>query len=367
MFKQLRRMTAGILAASVLMVTTQAQQPARDWFAWLFNPADGTITQVSSGGQPTETIYLPLAQAFNAYGNTVSVSFGGRYVAYTAFDSTLGPQISNRQYFVYDRAIDTTRFSYPLEGVTALDLEIRASPHAFDEKRQQMAFGYATADGWQVVAASLINGAVLNTLSAADAVGVVDTGGVPIVLYFDANVAYFTLVNNGAVSGLYAWDIVNDSLSVSNAVYSLHSDLLTQTGEVLRPAGDAIQVFTPRDGMFTFYQHSAVVRAAYFIADGLQVLAQTSKDGQDALLVLNRDGTTANAILGALTDIHGTPSGFAGMFAANGASALARVDTVGADFSLQTVWSGAAGMQLVHIFPVGGSAPVGLPEWARAE
>jgi len=366
-FKQLGRMAAGLLVASVLIVTAQAQQPARGWLAWLFNPADGTITQVSSSGQATEMIYLPLAQAFNAYGDTVSVSFGGRYVAYTAFDSTLGPQISNRQYFVYDRAIDTTRFSYSLEGVTALDLEIHASPYAFDEKRQQVALGYTTADGWQVVAASLINGAVLNTLSAADAVGVVNESGVPIVLGFDANIVYFTLVNNGAGGGLYAWDIASDSLSVSNAIYSLYSDLLPQTGEVLRPAGNAIQVFTPRDGVFTFYQHSAEVRAAYFIADGLQVLAQTSKDGQDALVVLNRDGTIANEILGTLDDIHGTPSGFAGTFAANSASALARVDTVGADFSLQTVWSGAAGVQLVYIDPVGGSAPVGLPEWSRAE
>ncbi len=366
MVKQLKLVAALLIAASV-WTSSHAQQPTRDWLAWLFNPADGTITQVSSSGQPAEVFYLPLAQAFNAYGDTVSVSVSGRYVAYTAFDSTLGPQMSNRQYFVYDRAIDASRFSYPLEGVTALDLEVHAAPAAFDEKRQQFAFGYNTADGWQLVAASLINGAVLNTLSAADAAAVVSEGGLPVVLFFDANVAHFRMVNNGAVSGVYTWDIATNTLSSNGNALTLNGDWLPQTAEVLLPAGTAVQVITPRDGLFTFYQHNADVHAAYFIADGLQALAETSKDGQASLIVLNRDGTVANEILGALEDIHGTPSGFAGLFAANEGSALARVDTVGGDFSLQAIWSGAAGVRLVHIYGVGGNAPVGFPEWAHAE
>lgn len=366
MLKRLGLIAALLIVASV-WTASHAQQPTRDWLAWLFNPADGTITPVSSSGQPAESFYLPLAQAFNAYGDTVSVSVSGRYVAYTAFDSTLGPQMSNRQYFVYDRAIDTSRFSYPLEGVTTLDLEIFASPAAFDEKRQQFAFGYSTAEGWHLVAASLINGAVLNTLTAADAAAVVSEGGVPIVLFFDANVAHFRMVSHGTVSGTYTWDIATNTVNAGGSGLTLNGDWLPQTAELLLPAGMALQVITPRDGLFTFYQHSADIQAAYFIADGLQALAETSKDGQPALIVLNRDGTVANEILGALEDIHGTPSGFAGLFAANSGSALARVDTVGGDFSLQAVWSGAAGVSLVHIDGVGGNAPVGFPEWARAE
>lgn len=364
MLKRIGLIAAWLVLAAALMPAS-AQPPARDWLAWLFNPADGTITQVSSSGDTLEPIYLPLSQAFNAYGDRVSASANGRYVAYTAFDSTLGPAISNRQYFVYDRTIDSTRFTFPLEGIDALDLEIHASPTAFDEMRQQFAFGFAKADSWQIVAASLINGTVIATLDSASAASITE-GGMPVVMHFDANVVHFLMVENGTAGGAYRWDIAADALTAEGLVTSLQSDVLPATTEIVTPSANTLNI-TSTDGTFAFYTHSAAITEAHFIADGLQVLAETSKDAQPLLLVLNRDGSIAAEILGALESIRGTPTGFAGMFAANSGSALARVDTVSQDFALKAIWSGGADVQLVHIFGLGGNAPTGFPAWAGAE
>jgi hypothetical protein len=356
-----------ILLAAVGMAQAQA---ARDWIAWLFDPSNGTITQVNKAGSSVGTFYLPLSQAFNAYGDSIAVSPNGRFIAYTAFDSTTPGGAQNQQLFVYDRTIDTTRFVFDLGGASGSSLSVHPVATAFNEERQNFAFGYVRDGVWQVVMADLITQSVQASLDMATAAGVVQEAGVPVVLYNGGDWIAFIMVNGGVSGGSYRWSLSGGEVYREAVHNSLSGDTLAATGEVVLPAWngstsryDTIDVFSANLGRFRLSVHTRDISHTYFAADGTQVIGVTSDEatGQDALLVLNRDGSVAAQILGGLGSILGTPTGFVGTFAVNGSVGLARVDTLANDPYLETIWSGPAS-KLVHVQGVG-SPPAQLPAW----
>ncbi|HRL12430.1 MAG TPA: hypothetical protein PKX07_11165 [Aggregatilineales bacterium] len=367
----IKRITIGLLILLWAAVGVAHAQTARDWIAWLYDPTNGTITQVNKAGSSVGTFYLPLSQAFNAYGETIAVSPNGRFIAYTTYDSTTPGGAQNQQLFVYDRTIDTTRFVYDLGGASGSGLSIQPEAAAFNEERQNFAFGYVRDGVWQVVMADLVTQSVQAMLDAGTSAGVVQESGVPVVRYNGGDWVAFVMVNNGAAGGAYRWSLAGGEVYREAVYTSLAGDTLVATGEAVMPAWngstgrvDTIDVFSASLGRFRLHAHPRDIRQTVFAADGMQVVGVTSDEasGQDALVVLNRDGTVAATILGALNALHGTPTGFIGTFAVNGAVGLARVDTLANDPYLETIWSGAGSTQLVHVQGVG-SAPTQLPAW----
>lgn len=370
-----KRITFVLLLLAVAAGVGQAQTP-RDWIAWLFDPSNGTITQIDQSGANVGTIYLPLGQAFNAYGDEITISPNGRFIAYTAFDNTVPNGIQNRQLFVYDRTIDTTRLAFDLSGAVAADAAgqaFRPVPVAFNEPMQSFAFGFQRDGAWQVVKADLITQSPVATLDSTNAGSVVQENGVPIVLMNGNDYVAFAMFNveTGVMGGTYRWSISSGEVYREAVYTSLWADTLPSTGEVVTPAwnsgtngSDSIDVFSASMGRFRLHTHTTDIDRAFFIADGAQVLGTTyqAESGEDALLILNRDGSIAAEIVGSLSQILGTPGGFAGTFEINGGVAVARVDTLMDNPYLETIWSGAGNIKLVHVQGVG-NAPTQFPPW----
>ena len=366
-------------------------QEARPWSAWLFNPVEGSITEVRTNGEIIGAFRLPLAQAFNAYGDHILVSPGGRYIAFTAFDSTLADP--NIQLFVYDRQIGATRFTYDLSGAIATGFELVPDQAAFDEQNGQFAFGILTQTGWRLVIGDFTSNTVLAELTPDQVEQVVQLPGgssVPAVRNYDGKTVFFTLMAYGTevVTNYpaFRWDIGTREI-IPNTVYnSAYSDTLHGVGEVVIPAsndgwpaanhaeGSSVVLNTldiaasPNGPRFTVYNADDVsLIRAIFIENGMRVLAQTFnlQTDESSLRVLDRDGVVVGELVGSLQGIRGTPDGFVGLFRASSGPALAHVNTRSNNYTLTTVWTGAdVGVKLVHI-QTEGQPPGNLPPWAQ--
>ncbi len=376
------------LSAALLTLTTLAlaQTSPRGWQAWVFSPATGIIQQIDATGAESGSLWLPLAQAFNAYDPHLNISADGRYVAYTAYDSTL--ENSNRQLFIHDAQADTIRFTHDLSSAEAVGFSAMPAVQAFDSSGGHYAFGFSSAAGWQLVAADLLTGTPRAVLTAADLAAQVEDADptlLPVVMRYEGAQVVFNLVAldpQATYKGGYRWDIVSGQISEDEryGFFSSAPDLLPATGEIVAVVVDtereaaapgqpnAVRVIVPGEGT-QIIAHSATepLTQAYFVRDGAQVLVQAARDGDSLLRVLNRDGSTTDALIGALDALQGTPNGFIGTFDTGNGLALALVDTTSADFSIQTLWStGDRTARLVHVQAVG-SAPGDLPAWSVLE
>lgn len=381
MIARLTRCFLLVALAAVFMLTPTIAQPPRDWTAWLYTPGDGTITQVAPSGVVAGQLFLPLTPATNLHGPQVLVSSRGRFVAYTAYDST--GAIPGEQLFVYDVRLGSIIYNYEL---SAGDTH-RLAPYqtAFDELNNQFAFGYHADDtGWRLVIADLSIGVEFDALAQSEAANI--GAGLPVVLSYDGRRVTFALSPlSGAVNAgtpAYVWDVGTDEVTAVNGALVSMGDLLAATGERVFPTraddlaaagqGANALVVLARSGERTLVYHDAVaeLRSATFIEDGARVLVEmfTPASGTAALRVLNRDGSVAGELVGALSALRGTPDGFTGLFDSPNGSALAYVATTTTPYAPVTLWSAGAGVSVQFAAVVAsGQPPTAFGPWGRVE
>src|SRR5262249_48212530 len=75
-----------VLVYVLWLIPAQAQD--NGWTAWLYNAADGRMTQVSETGAVLTDLTLPLPSGFDSYPQKIAVGHGGTPFAYVASNST---------------------------------------------------------------------------------------------------------------------------------------------------------------------------------------------------------------------------------------------------------------------------------------
>lgn len=378
------------ITVALFTPTLTSAQGGRAWTAWMYNPADGSIAQVAPDGRVVGALYLPLPQAYNTYGGRIVVSPSGRYIAYSAYDSTAAEQ--NSQLFVYDVPLGSILFGYDLADAQTSGFDsangFNALPDsaAFDEVNGQFAFGYLREGGaeWRVVVGDLANGAEFTSLSSGSASDVIPEHDVPVVRRYDGQRVTFTMVppSDTGADGLYPafnWNIGTGELTENGAYVTFDAAVLPATGEWLRVIHDeslriaggattnAVEAIAPSGEGFTFYTDAeSNLERAYFVEDGARVLVEVEHlaTGQRSLRVLNRDGSVAGELIGALENIKGTPSGYVGTFDSAEGVALAYVDTSVNPHAPVTLWTagGSTGVQFAFI-AASGAAPTSFSAW----
>ncbi|HEX2622113.1 MAG TPA: hypothetical protein VHL11_18275, partial [Phototrophicaceae bacterium] len=249
MFKRgLRSMMFSLSALMLIVIVTgtgrvSAQNSA--WTAWLYSAAIGNILQVNQAGTVIGDFTLPLAQGFNGYGRWAVVSSGGRYIAYTEFDST--QQSPSEQLFIYDQVIGAIRFTYDMTGAQASGFEFSRSAMAFDEGAGRFAFGYLTeTGGWQVVVGDFATSSALAVLNAGSAPSLQLPGNiVPVVQRLDGQSVMFTAVAYGTnflpAYPAFRWDFTSGDVTPDDRYTTIVIDSDLATGQVAAAGFDANQ------------------------------------------------------------------------------------------------------------------------------
>lgn len=348
-----------VLLICAFIAPLQAQAPL--WTAWLFNPADGSITQVNNNGEIVGAFGLPLPQAFNAYGQEMMISPTGRYVLYTATDTTV--ERPNRQLFVYDSEAQAVSFTYDITDVEETSFSVSPNRNAFDERHSQVVVGLLRETGWEIIVVDYSIGTVLTSLTPDKAEMVED--GLPLIQYYDGVSVFFTVAGTA-----YEWQIGNDEVS-ENQTFGPAAAAMFE-GEVITADQNVMSVFPSLtdEGITVYNDAASVIEDVHYIQNGERVLLTTYTQDTDerALKLLNRDGSIGGELIGSLDDIHGTPDGFIGLFASEGGAALAFVDTTGGELNPVTVWTMEGvdfeSITLAHV-QSDVPPPTSLPEWTE--
>jgi hypothetical protein len=346
------------------------------WRAWLYNSADGSIRIADQTGTIVDGYTLPLSQAFNAYGEPITVSASGRYIAYTAYDST--SENTSTQLFVYDHVAQTSRFAYDITGADVLGFEFLNTPLAFDEAGERFAFAYLDEElSWQIVVAALTTGttqAVGEPTSIPDMVPYA-VSYVPVIQQLSGTRVTFALVPYGsefrASYPAFTWDflagtsepaptyesIVTDSTPDGQRVIARFDDSLPaaeQNSDVPLLMLNVLEVIDPRGEVTTQYNETdGTIERVLLIENGQRTVAQVRKSVSEepVLKIINADGTVSEELLGALEDLQGTPDGFTGLFDNGGVPAMTYVNTTSGTPSPAVIWSAdsAAPLRLVRV------------------
>lgn len=351
-----------LITAAVLLLMSMVSTAQSSWTAWLYAASDGSITRVNANGEIIDVYRLPLSQAFNTYGDSAVASGSGRFVAYTAYDST-APQL-NRQLFVYDAGTGIIRFTYDLSDVTAIDFEQMARPTAFDENTQTFAFGVLRAGQWELVLADLTTEQVQGGSPLSESQAGLPSG-LPVVLYVQGEQVWFVIHTPGlgleATYDLYVWQpnqppqVVGKSALVADVrgfgelvTPALESDtisLMSTDSAVTNTAApqgpyNAIDIHLPAGGSTRLTNLNGPVAQVWWVAGGHQVLAYGSADGDAPVFsVYGRDGSPIGQFSLALDDVRGTPDGVVGLFDRDGTLGLAHIETRNGTLAARTVYT----------------------------
>jgi hypothetical protein len=361
---QRKSLLAFFLLAILTTVTGQLFAQSAPWRAWLFNAADGSIRIADQTGTIVDGYTLPLSQAFNTYDEPVTVSASGRYVAFVAYDST--SENSSTQLFVYDHAVQTTRFAYDITGYDALSFEFLNTPLAFDETGERFAFAVLDEElSWQIVVADLTAGTTQAIGQAASAPELVDyaLNYLPVIQQLSGTRVTFALLPYGgefeASYPAFTWDfllgtatpeptyasLVTDSTADGHRVVARFDDSLPaadENGDVPVLMLNMLEVIDPRGEVTTQYNETdGTIERVLFIEDGQRTVVQVRETGSDepVLKIINADGTVADELIGALDDLQGTPDGFVGLFDNDGVPAMAYVNTASDMPAPAVIWS----------------------------
>lgn len=351
-----------LLLALLLTVASSLSAQTSGWRAWLYSPLDGSVRIADQNGMIVDGYTLPLSQAFNAYGEAITVSATGRYVAYTAYDST--SESGSTQLFVYDHAVQTTRFAYDITGADALSFEVLNTVLAFDEAGERFAFGhFDEAQSWRIVVADLTTGTPQAVGEATSAPELVEyaVNYVPVVQQLSGTRVTFTLLPYGAEAALdnpaFTWDYLGATVTPESDYASIVIDSTPDGQRVIArfdesvsaAAPNALEVINPRGEVVTQYSEiEGTIQRVLLIENGQRVLAQVYEEASDetVLKIINVDGTVAAELLGALADLQGTPDGFVGLFDNGGVPAMAYVSTASDTPTPAVIWSADSAIPL---------------------
>ena len=348
-----------IIIGWLLVAVTLTPQAQSNWTAWLYTPSDGGVTRVSATGEIVDAFRLPLSQAFNAYGPAALVSSSGRFIAYTAEDTTSG--FENRLLMVYDTRADIIRFTYDLTGVDALDFERQIHPTAFDENSQTFAFGLVRDGSWELVLADLTTESVKGGGAFTEAASGL-SGGLPMIMQVQGErVIFYLLGINTQFSReyqLYRWQpgdtpspfgltsAFADIQNFGDLVMPYHDETLPAAGASDGPvlAYNAVEIHPTSGGTLRLTDTADLdIMQTWWIAGGQQVLIRGFDEavGTEVLEVVNLDGTVIGQFQITLGDLHGTPDGLVGIFASGGGVGLGHVATLSGEFPTRTVYTTA--------------------------
>jgi hypothetical protein len=352
-----------LITAAVLLLISMVSTAQSSWTAWLYAASDGSITRVNANGEIIDVYRLPLSQAFNTYGDAAVASGSGRFVAYTAYDST-APQL-NRQLFVYDAGTGIIRFTYDLSDVTAIDFEQMARPTAFDEGAQTFAFGVLRGGQWELVLADLTTEQVKGGGPLTEALAGLPAG-LPVVLHVQGDRVSFVIHTPGmaldSTYDLYVWrpaqapqvvgmsalvadvrgfgELVTPALEADTPSMMTADSAMTTLAAKQDPY-NAIDIYSPASGSATRLSNlSGHISQVWWVAGGRQVLAAGSDDGGAPIFsVYGLDGSQVGQFSLVLEDVRGTPDGVAGLFDRDGALGLAHIETQNGTLAARTVYT----------------------------
>jgi hypothetical protein len=380
------------VAMLFMALPLRAQSPG--WTAWLFNQADGSMTQVSADGSVLATFRLPLPPGFDRYVAHVGVGHGGSPFAYMVYNSSTFAA----RWMVSD--VSRTLAAVDLPPTLSTSYEILAGQDVFNEDDTAVALGYSLQNGgWEVQALDTRTGALTANLRSdmplVAALGL-NPSFTPIVRWFSGRVVTFTMVPTMS-EGLpqydsFAWNVDTDVLTQNAALTGLASDTLPSTGEIIMPLSDTrlpgkpqlftfgfqsntLQVYSPANNVrFPFLNApDQSLSAAWFIQNGELILfgGVSPTDTQNTWYVARRDSTLVGSLPKGITieDAHGVPDGFiytTGDFTP-GATALIYANTRGGLNAGAPVWTSGPGAKPVIAW-VGSSvasAQTAYTPWAQ--
>ncbi len=376
MFQRKSFLAIFLLVSLLLSVTGPLFAQSSAWHAWLYSATDGSIRIADQTGTIVDGYTLPLSQAFNAYGEPITISASGRYVAYVAYDSTSAN--NSTQLFVYDRDAQTNRFAYDITGSDVLGFEFLNTPLAFDETGQRFAFSFLDEElSWQIIVADLTTGTAQAVGSSTSAPELTEyaVNHVPVIQQLSGTRVSFALIAYGTEFQqrypAFTWDFLAGTATADDSYSSIVTDSTTDGRRVVARFDDSLpaaeddgdipvlmlnvlEVIDPRGDVVTQYNETdGTIERVLFIENGQRTVAQVRETGSDepVLKIINADGTVASEMLGALNDLQGTPDGFVGLFDNNGVPAMTYVNTSSDTPSPAVIWSAdsAVPLRLVRV------------------
>jgi hypothetical protein len=305
------------------------------WVAWLYNSADGRMTQVDSTGAVLDNIVLPMPAGFDRYPQKVAVGHGGTPFAYVVFNSS-----------TFQGALVITEgaqllSSYNLPLTFADSTEFVADETIYNEDNSALALGYSLeGGGWGVLVYDVGAGTVMASIRHDDPLVTVlgldaGFGLTPVPRRFAGRQVTFTMVQAGtegaAEYNSYNWNIDTGALTQNVMYPGLDSDTFPPTGEVVMSLPDdrlpndnaaftffqsnSLHIYEPISGSrFPFYNApNASLSAPQFIQNGELVLFDSADVAdQFAWGVVGRDGILVGTLPPAvsLIDTEGVGDGF---------------------------------------------------------
>jgi hypothetical protein len=355
---------------TVLLMALPLRAQSPGWTAWLFNQADGGMTQVSADGSVLASFKLPLPPGFDRYVAHVGVGHGGNPFTYVVYNSSTFAA----RWMVSD--VSRTLAAVDLPPTMSTSYEIMAGEDVFNEDNTAVALGYALQNGgWQLqVLDTRTGGFTANLRSDMPLVAALglNPSFTPIVRSFSGRAVTFTMVPTMS-EGLpqydsYVWNVDTNVITQNAALTGLASDVLPTTGEIIMPLADtrlpaqpqlftfgfqsnSLQVYSPANNVrFPFFNApDQSLSAAYFIQNGELILfgGASPTDTQNTWYVVRRDGTLVGTLPQGISINHvqGVTDGFiytTGDFTP-GATALIYANTRGGLNAGAPVWTSAPG------------------------
>ncbi len=329
----MRKITVMLLVVLAGVMPAGAQN--NDWTAWLYNQSIGQMIQVNQAGVVVDSFTLPLPAGADSYPLSIAAGYGGRPLAYVAYNS----QTFQGVLTVSNRDQIAAQFALPLTYSDGFELV--ADESVFKEDNSQVVLGFALdGGGWGLVVLDIVTGQVVETIRhnapLISVLGLPDNFGItPVVRRFIGSVVAFNLVQTGTEGSAsyegYDWNLDTGAVT-SNPVYaSLDSDTFPSTGEVIMALSDerlenndaefvffqsnTIQVYDPLTGArYPFY--NAPDHSLYFprfIQNGERILVDSVDSAQRySWIVLERNGALVGSVSTAtsILDVHGVSDGF---------------------------------------------------------
>jgi hypothetical protein len=368
-----RALLLSIFILSALTIFPAAAQES-GWTAWLYNPADGHVTQVDDTGAVRTDFTLPIPTGFDRYPQRIAVGHGGSPFAYVVSNST-----TFQGALVVSQGA-ALKFSFNLPLTFADSSEFIADETIFNEDNSALALGYSLeGGGWGLIVFDLVSGTVAQTVRHDTPTVVVlglsaNFGLTPVPRRFVGREVTFSMVQAGsdgaAEYDTFTWNIDTEGLTKNLAFPSLDADTFPATGEMVMSLPDdrlpdqsadfpfyqanALHVFDPfTSARFPFYTAQIeTLSRPRFIQNGELILFEASQPaGTFEWRVTSRDGSTVAPIPGdvAIDDFAGVGDGFVYTTStfSPGATTLVYVNTRdGLDAGIP-VWMSEAGQTLI--------------------
>lgn len=390
----MRRAAALMAALAALMITSATGAQGAGWSVWLYNPANGAMTQVSESGSVLDQFTLPLAPGADTYPSAVAVGPGGALMAYAPYNAST----FQAALLVTRRSQALVSLALPLSYVDSL--QFIADETAFSADGALLAYGYGlSAGGWALLVIDIASGQTLSLLThdqpLVAVLGLSGGAGVtPVPRRVSRETVSFNLLSAEAQTlpslPAYDWNLLDNTLTLNPVYASLDADTLPSTGEVIMTLPDerlpnqnsafsffqanSLQVYDPfSGGRFPFYNApDAQLSTPRFIQNGERILVDSADVSQRfAWRVLERSGALVGTLPTAATleAARGTPDGFVyttQTFIPDSTTLLSVNTRAALDAGLP-VWTSAPGevLQLVWAGSVLPSAQVALPPWAQ--